>query len=175
MSPRLLQTLVPLLIVAMVVAWRARKLSRKQPLKLDRLWIRPVILLLACALALAAPQPGAPPRHFIMTDWAFLALAALTGCVGGWYMGRTMAIDVHPEDGTLMAQASPVGLIVLVGLMLARTALRAGARMEAQAWHLDVALIFDTLIVFTAALFCMRAVEMYLRARRVMEQARALP
>ena len=175
MSPQTLQFLIPLLLLVVVMGLRARKLSKKQPLKLGRLWIRPIFLLAACILVLALPQPGVPVRHFAIADWAVLALAGVVGGIGGWYLGRTMAIEVHPEDGTLMAQASPVGLIVLVGLMLARTALRAGARMEAQAWHLDVALIFDTLIVFTAALFCMRAVEMYLRARRVMEQARALP
>src|SRR6185312_8396334 len=167
MSPQILQFLLPLLLIAVIVALRARKLSKKQPLKLGRLWVRPVFLLAACILVLALPQPGVPVRHFAIADWAVLALAAVVGGIGGWYLGRTMAIEVHPEDGTLMAQASPVGLFVIVGLMLARTGLRAGAKLEAQAWHLDVVLIFDALIVFTALLFAVRSLEMYLRARKL--------
>ena len=171
MSPQILQFLLPLLLIAVIVALRARKLSKKQPLKLGGLWIRPVFLLAACILVLAIPQPGVPVRHFALLDWAVLALSAVIGGVGGWYLGRTTAIEVHPEDGTLMAQASPVGLFVIVGLMLARTALRAGAKLEAQAWHLDVVLIFDALIVFTALLFAVRSLEMYLRARKLVAAA----
>jgi len=57
-------------------------------------------------------------------------------------------------------------------LILFRMGLRTGLRMEANAWHLDVLLISDALIVFTAFLFTLRAVEMYLRARRVMDEAK---
>jgi hypothetical protein len=168
MSPQLLQYGLPLLLIAVVVALRARKLSKKQPLKLAGLWIRPLFLLAACILVLAIPQPGMPARYFAVLDWAVLALAAVIGGIGGWYLGRTTAIEVHPENGTLMAQASPVGLFVILGLMLVRTGLRAGVRLEAEAWHLDVVLIFDGLIVFTALLFAVRSLEMYLRAKKVM-------
>jgi hypothetical protein len=44
-------------------------------------------------------------------------------------------------------------------------------RLEGEAWHLDVLLISDALIVFTAALFVLRSLEMYLRARAVMQAA----
>ena len=109
MSSQILQFLLPLLLIVVIVALRARKLSKKQPLKLGGLWIRPIFLLAACILVLALPQPGVPVRHFATLDWAVLALAGVVGGIGGWYLGRTMAIEVHPEDGTLMAQASPVG------------------------------------------------------------------
>ena len=44
-------------------------------------------------------------------------------------------------------------------------------RGEVSAWHLDVVLLFDALIVFTAGLFIIRSLEMYLRAKRVMAAA----
>lgn len=175
MSPQTLQLLIPLVVIIPIILLRARKLSRKQPLKLGRLLIRSAILLAVCALYFLMPQPGVPPHRFVPMDAVVLGAAILLGGVGGWTMGRTMTIDVHPEDGTLMVQASPIGLLVILGLVAARLAVRAGVRMEAETWHLDVALIFDALIVFTAALFVVRSLEMYLRAKRVMERAKTLP
>lgn len=145
-----------------------RKLSRPQPLKLGLLWVRPVLLLVACAAVLLLPQPGVAPRILAAADWALLAAAALVGMAGGWQLGRTMAIEVHPEKGTLMVRNSPMGLLVLVALVVLRVGLRTGVKMEATAWHLDAALIVDALIVFTAALFTVRSLEMFLRARRIM-------
>ena len=170
-SPQTLQLLIPLLIIIPIFALRARRLSRPQPLKLAVLWLRPAILLAVCAAVLALPQPGVAPRVFLPLDWAVLAAVAAFGAVGGWYLGKTMTIDVHPENGTLMVKSSPIGLLVIAGLLLARTALRSGARLEAAAWHLDVTLIFDALIVFSAALFTVRSLEMYLRAKKVMAQS----
>jgi hypothetical protein len=172
MSPQMLQILIPLLVILPIIALRARRMSRKQPLKLGRLWIRPVILLAVCLLVIFLPQPGLPVHRFTSLDALWFGLAIGLGVVGGWYLGRTMTIEVHPEDGTLMVQASPVGLLVILGLVAARFGVRAGVQMEARAWHLDVSLIFDLLIVFTAALFSMRSAEMYLRAKKVMEQAK---
>jgi hypothetical protein len=167
-SPQTLQLLIPLIIIIPVFLLRARRLSRPQPLKLWLLWLRPAILLVVCAVVLLLPQPGVAPRVFLPTDWAVLALAAALGAVGGWYVGKTMAIEVHPENGALMVKGGPLGLLVIAGLLVARTLLRSGARMEASAWHLDVTLIFDALIVFTAGLYAVRSLEMYLRAKRVM-------
>jgi hypothetical protein len=171
MNPQLLQFLIPMAIIVPVVLLRARRLGRKQPLKLGMLWLRPAILVIACAVALALPQPGMAPRHFLPIDWGLLVLAGMAGAAGGWQLGRTMAIEVHPENGTLMVQSSPLGLLVLVALVLLRMGLRTGVRLEADAWHLDATLIIDMLIVFTAALFVTRSLEMYLRARRVMRSA----
>ena len=169
MSPQTLQILIPLLIIIPIFALRMRRMGKQQPLKLGRLWMRPAVLLLACAAVLLLPvRPGAPPHHFADLDWAILALGGVLGAIGGWQLGHTMAIEVHPENGTLMVTTSPVGLIVLVGLVALRIGLRTGVQLEAAAWHLDATLIVDALIVFTAALFTVRSLEMYLRAKRVM-------
>jgi hypothetical protein len=173
MDRQTLQILIPLLIVVPVLYWRNRKMSRAQPLKLNRLWIRPALILAACVLALAAPHHGAQAaRQLSITDWAVLALTGIFGAVGGWYYGRAMGIETHPENGTLMVKGGNAATLVLGVLILLRMGLNTGARLEAQAWHLDVLLISDASIVFSAALFTMRSVEMYLRAKKVMGQRR---
>ena len=165
---QLIQTFLPILILLLVLYFRTRRMSRAQPLKLNRLWIRPAVILAVVALALLAPQPHQAVRHFAGMDWAWLAVAAGIGAVGGWYLGRTMAIEVHPEDGTLMVTGGQAALLVLGVLILLRLGLRTGLAVEGQTLHLDVLLISDASIVFTAALFTVRAIEMYIRAQRVM-------
>jgi len=167
-SPHALRFLLPVLILVPVLYFRGRRMTQARPLKVDRLWIRPAFILAICALVLLVPQPHTHPgRHLDAFGWALMALVAVPGAIGGWHWGRTMAIEVHPENGTLMVKGSQAAMLVLVVLILVREALRAGAA-EADAWHLDALLISDASIVFTAALFTARSVEMYLRAKRVM-------
>lgn len=164
-----LQLFLPILILLPVLYLRLRGMTRAQPLKLGRLWIQPAIIIAVTALALLAPPPGQHVvRHLVLQDWTWLALAAAIGAVGGWYWGRTMGIEVHPEDGTLMVKGGQAAILVLVMLILLRLGLRAGLAVEARAWHLDALLLSDASIVFTAALFTVRSLEMYIRARRVM-------
>ena len=168
-----LQLFLPLLIILPVLYLRMRKMTKAQPLKLGRLWIRPAIIMTAAVLVVLLPQQGQHAvRHFLAQDWAWLALAAGLGGVAGWQWGRTMAIEVHPEDGTLMVKGGAAAILVMGVLILFRMALRTGLAVEGKAMHLDVLLISDALIVFTALLFTLRAVEMYLRAHKVMGTAK---
>lgn len=168
---RLFLPFLPLLIVLPILYLRMRKLSRPQPLKLTRLWIRPAVLVVVAAMVLSVAVPGVS-RHFSPSDWIVLVLAGAVGAVAGWYMGRTMNIEVHPEDGTLMVQGGQAAMLVMLALILGRSGINTGMRLEGEAMHLDVLLITDALIVFTAALFVMRSAEMFLRARRVMNAAK---
>jgi hypothetical protein len=162
-----LQLFLPILILLPVLYFRLRKMSRPQPLKLKLLWIRPAVILIAAGLILWAPGPNAA-HHLMPQDWMILAFLGAVGAVGGWYWGRTMKIEVHPQDGTLMVKGGQAAVLVLVVLILFRTGLRTGLAVEGQAWHLDVLLLSDASIIFTALLFTVRSIEMYIRARRVM-------
>jgi len=163
-----LQLFLPILILLPVLYLRMRRMSRSQPLKLGRMWIRPAIFLGLAALALLAPGPHGQPRHWAPDAWIWLTMAGVAGSIAGWYWGRTMAIEVHPEDGTLMVKGGQAAMLVLVVLVLFRLGLRTGLQVEAPAWHLDMLLISDASIIFTALLFSARSVEMFIRARRVM-------
>jgi hypothetical protein len=167
---------LPLLIVLPILYFRMRRMGKPQPLKLKRLWIRPVLLLVAACLVLFLPQPGqgaAPPLSPL--EWVGLALTALLGAGAGWQWGRTMHIEMHPEDGALMVKGGQAAMLLLVLLLVVRMALRTGLEMEAAAWHLNLVMITDAFILFSVALFSMRSLEMFLRARRVMAAHDAKP
>jgi len=166
-----LQLFLPILIILPVLYFRMRRMSRAQPLKLGKMWIRPAIFLAIAALALFAPGSHGQPHHWAPDAWTWLTLAGALGGIAGWYWGRTMAIDVHPEDGTLMVKGGQAAMLVLVVLILFRLGLRTGLQAEAQVLHLDMLLISDASIIFTALLFTVRSVEMFIRARRVMAAA----
>ena len=166
---QLLQFLIPILIVVPLLYFRMRKMAKPQPLKLNRLWIRPALLLTVTLLVLLAPQsPHQPPHVLMPLDWVWLVLAGALGAAAGWQWGRTMAIEVHPENGTLMVRGSQAAILVLGVLILLRMGLRMGLTAEARAGHFSMFLVSDLSIIFAAMLFTLRSVEMYLRARRVM-------
>ena len=158
-----LSYVIPILVILPLVYLRLRRMMRPQPLKLNRLWIRPVIILV---LGLGALGASLPP----VSDTPWFAFAALIGAALGWQWGRLMVIHVDPATGTLMTRGSQAALIVMVLLLAVRIGLRTGLRMEAAAWHLDAVLITDGFIVFAAFLFGVRGLEMYLRARRVLAE-----
>ena len=170
-QPNLLAYVIPVLVILPILYFRLRRMMKPQPLKLNRLWIRPaIILLVGFGVVGAAPPPA--------RDWFWFALAALLGAILGWQWGKQMAIHVDPENGTLMTRGSQAALIMMGLLIVVRIGLRAGMRMESAALHLDATMITDLFIVFAATLFGLRGLEMFLRARQVLAQApqsRALP
>lgn len=162
-QPNALNYVIPILVLLPLIYLRLRRMMRPQPLKLNRLWIRPVIIL---ALGLSALGAALPP----VADLPWFGVAALSGGALGWQWGRLMAIHVDPKDGTLMTRGSQAALIVMILLLALRVGLRAGLRLEAAAWHLDAVLITDGTIIFMAFLFGVRGLEMYLRARRILAE-----
>jgi hypothetical protein len=158
-----LSYVIPILVILPLLYLRLRRMMKPQPLKLNRLWIRPIIIL---ALGVSALGAALPP----VADLPWFVLAALIGGALGWQWGRLMVIHVDPANGTLMTRGSQAALIVMMLLLALRIGLRAGLNLEAAAWHLDAVLITDGFIVFTAFLFGIRGLEMYLRARRVLAE-----
>ena len=119
------EKLIPLLVFPAVLALILLRNRRRRPLKLKFIWVTPAVVLPLIALGLwgSAQAPGAVHAPFGPAGWAILVLGGLLGGLAGWYRGKTVVIEKEP-DGSLMAQASPLGLILLVALFAGRTALR---------------------------------------------------
>jgi hypothetical protein len=143
--------------------FRWRRMSVARPLKIERMWIRPAIILALCAFILSRVPPGP-------ADLPWLGMALVLGGLVGWQRGRFVKIVVHPETHEINQQASPAAMIFLLAIVGLRMVLRQEA---ATAWHVGVNLITDLSIVFAAGLFTVQQAEMWLRARKLLAQARS--
>ena len=153
------------LVIAVVFALRWRRMSRVRPLKLEQLWVFPAIYA-AIAVIMYVQQP---PQGWA---WLFCVLALGAGAALGWQRGKLMRITVDPETHTLNQVASPAAMLFILVLI----AVRSGARMVLtgdNALHLNALAVTDMLIALALGLFTAQRIEMYLRARALLEEARA--
>jgi hypothetical protein len=153
-------------VILAVVLWRRN--SRPRLLRIERLWIRPVLFALIVSATLAAtPFPLDP------ASLAVFALALVIGAGLGWQRARFMHIDVHPETHDITSRVSPVGMIFILAVLALRLLLRDAALESRSALGIPAAAITDGLIMLLGAMIVTQSLEVWLRARRLLEAARA--
>lgn len=157
---------VALAVVAIVVVLRLQRLGRTRRLKLEWLWIVPALYAVA-AVGMFASFPPTP------IGWALSALALAIGGALGWQRGRLMHIEVDPQTHALNQKASPGAVLFIVALIAVRMAAHAMAEAERAYMHLNAMALTDILIAFALGIFAVQRLEMFLRARRLLQAARA--
>jgi hypothetical protein len=156
--------IITLLIAVVVLAMRNRRPRR---LRLEAMWVRPVIFLALIILTFGAA--GTPTDALSL---AFLVLAFLLGIAAGWMRGSLMKIDVHPETYDITSRASPAGMLFILAVLGVRIFIRSSATPATVA-GVSAAVIADALILFAAAMMITQSVEMFFRARRLLGEAKA--
>jgi hypothetical protein len=156
------QYLIPVVVV-LVLLLRLRGLSRVSRLRLETLWIVPVVLVAALALTLAE----APPRH--AATWIALAFAVGIGAGLGWRRASLTRLSVDPATHRLNQQSSPAALLFVVLLIVARQ----GLRWEAARLGFDLAGMTLVLLGLGIGLVAAGRAELFLRARALLAAARA--
>ena len=149
-------------IVVVIMALRMRGMSTMRPLKLETLWIVPAMYAVVAALMFFSLPP---------VGWVAIASIAglAAGAAVGWQRGKMMQIHVDPETHALNQKASPAAMFFLIALIV----IRAGARnLIGAESHVSPAMLTDPLIAFALGMFTLQRVEMYLRAKRLLEEAR---
>ncbi|MEG3178593.1 DUF1453 domain-containing protein [Sphingomonas sp. RB3P16] len=149
-------------VTVIVFAIRGRSLMRVRPLKVEQLWIVPAIYAAVVAYLFVKTPPT-------LAGWGVAALALVVGGAIGWQRGKTMRIHLDPATGTLMQKGSIWALAIIVVLV----ALKMVAQAEGQALHFNVAVLIDGLAALTLGIFAAQRLEMYLRAKRLLEGAPA--
>jgi hypothetical protein len=161
--------LSPYVWVLVVLAVGLRLLWRAKPkrLRIERMWITPSLILAGVAVSFAVqPIPRLP---LFLAETAGLAV----GSGVGWWRGATTRITIDPETHELTSQASVLGMALIVGVVGLRFALRDLAWTNAAAWRITPIEIADVSLLFAAGLVCIHRLEMWLRARRLLANARS--
>ena len=149
-------------IIVVVLGFRMRGMSKMRPLKLGALWIVPALYLVVAALMFVQ----LPPTGSVAIA---SAVGLVIGAGVGWQRGKMMHIQVDPETHALNQKASPAAMFFLIALIV----LRSGARsLLGQDSHVTPAMLTDPLIAFALGMFTLTRLEMYLRAKRLLEEAR---
>ena len=142
---------------------RARRMSQMRPLKLERLWIVPAIylVLVAANFVVKPPTPAA---------WRGV------GCGVAGRRGARLA--AWPADAdqcrsrtrtTLSQKGSPLAILFLLAIIGVKIG---GAGRGTRRSGFDVALVTDAALAFALGMFTMTRIEMYLRAKRLLDEQR---
>lgn len=147
--------IVPLLAVALIV----RRSMQTRKISTSRMWIRPVVLVLMLAGALAyAPMPG------VIAIAAFLA-AAVAGVAAGAYMASHQHLSIDEKTGHVSSRSSTIGTLLVLGLF----AIRFGAKLVfpelAHPGHSAMTQGANGLLVFTVAVLIAQTVSIWRRTR----------
>jgi len=154
---------VTIAIIVLVLAFRMRGMSRMRPLRLGSLWIVPALYLVVAAVMFWQLPP---------TGWVAIASAVglAIGAAVGWQRGKMMHIHVDPETHALNQKASPAAMMFLIALIVVRSGARSFLGQESD---VSPAMLTDPLIAFALGMFTLTRVEMYLRAKRLLGEARS--
>lgn len=149
-------------IILMLFGLRMRRMGKMRPLKLETLWIVPAIYVVITVLMFIQLPPAGP-----------VAIATAGGLIGGaavgWKRGTMMRIHVDPQTHALNQKASPAAMMFLIALV----AIRSLGRGVLGAEGVSPAMLTDPLITFALGMLSLTRVEMYLRGRRLLEEARS--
>ncbi len=158
-----LTTILPFVVLALVVAWRLRSMNKERPLSLGTLWVVPAIYLALMASLIVALPPHA-------AGWAVMAAGIAAGAVLGWHRGKLIRIERNAETGALSQRASPLAMVLLLILIALKFGMREMFGDSAAAHPSSTAmLVTDGFIGFALGLLSATRLELYLRARRILE------
>jgi hypothetical protein len=99
-------------VILLVMAFRFRSTNRVRPLRLERLWIVPVLYGVFTVVMFEQYPP--PPL-----GWALSVTALAVGAVLGWHRGKMMRIGIDPDTHALNQTQAHVGAMMVTGALIA--------------------------------------------------------
>lgn len=166
MSATTAQYAIPGMVILVVLFFRLRSVGKARRLRLERLWILPAFY----AAIVGFVFWSVPPHGAI---WLWCALALGIGGGLGWWRGKLMRVAVDPETHELSQTVSPAALIFIVALIVVRIGSRAMAVQMAGPGPSGLMAATDILMAFALGFITFQRVEIFIRARRMLAEARA--
>lgn len=157
--------LIPMVIAVGIILLRN---SRPRKLRIERLWIYPVVLFVALVGTLAAAPPPVTPVSI-----GLLVIGLLAGGAIGWWRGKLTNIIIDPETHEMTASASAIGIALILVVFLVRFGMRDLLAQNAAQLHLPVVAAIDAVVVLGIGMMSVQRLEMWLRASRMLAEAQA--
>jgi len=166
MNGNSIYVIAAILVLFALRMWRTG--SKERRVRIETMWIAPVII--AALIGYAVVKTSGE----VTTSLVIVSIVALAIGLGvGWYRGRFTRLTVDPDTHTLKGQASPLGLIFLAVLIVARFSLRDFLSSHAEAWKISPTEIVDGSLMFVLGMIVGRRLEIYLRCLQLLARARA--
>ncbi|MGD0143421.1 MAG: hypothetical protein ABSC92_09700 [Rhizomicrobium sp.] len=163
-----MKSILPLIVPVLIVALILRRSMTSRTVRVQTMWIRPAILLILACVTLATTRLPGP-----IALAAFVA-AGLVGAGVGYLRARHLELSVDPETGVVSSKATPIGTILIVGLVAVRIGLRfAFPEMGANpGGHVaaDAVAWTDGALIFSAAMLVTQAIEIWLRTQPLLAE-----
>ena len=153
--------LITVCIVLLVLGLRIARSRHPRPLRINRLWIAPMGAGAGIGLGLWF-QPHAA---FTLTNYATFAAAIAAGVGVGVVRARSFRLTRDPETGQLMMQQHILAVLLIIGLVAGRSAVRNWAMQSGNA--AAAGSIVDGLMLFALALIVTQQAVTWRRAREV--------
>lgn len=155
--------LAPVLILGVILLRNARA----RTIRVERLWIGPVIISLMAVMTIYA----APPRTATAIELDVVAL--MLGAALGWWRGRASRFTVDPQTHVVTSKVSPAGLLLILGIVALRYGLRALLGDRTGALHITAVDLADAFLLLAVGVVAANRLEWFLRARRMIAEAKA--
>jgi uncharacterized membrane protein SirB2 len=162
-------TLIPIVIAMGLVILRN---SRARRLRIEAMWIAPVVIVALIGLALFAETARGGPILTPLNIGLDVA-GVVIGAVLGWWRARFTNITIDPASHELTSKASPIGMVVIMGILVLRTMIRTYAAQSNGPLGQWGPPLTDALLVMSVGLVCAQRLEIFLRASRLLAEARA--
>lgn len=161
------QQLIPLIAIAVVIPLILLRNRKPRTLRPEFMWVAPLLIVGLIGFGIwgmSMSKGGHAPVEPL--SLLILAVGLALGCAFGWQRGKMTTIYKEP-DGTLKAQASPIGLIIVIAILIARRALEPWLEAHAAEWHVNPLAILEAFMLFAAGMVVVQRLEMWLRARNI--------
>ncbi|MDB5687649.1 MAG: hypothetical protein JWR77_2238 [Rhizorhabdus sp.] len=152
-------------IIAVIMALRLRNMRKARKLRIETLWIIPALYLAATGFLFWRMPPAG-------LDWLWNAIALMLGAALGWQRGRMINITVDPDTHVLNHQSSPAAFVFILVLVVVRLTLKSAMESGDAYWHPSANLVTEIFIASAAGLLTFYRIEMFIRARRLLREAR---
>lgn len=161
------QQLIPLIAIAVVIPLVLLRNRKPRTLRPEYMWVAPLMVVAAISFGIwGMSMSGRGHAPVEPLSLLILAVGLALGCAFGWQRGKMVTIFKEP-DGTLKAQASLIGIIILIAVLIARSSLKDYLGAHAADWHVNPNAILEAFMLFAAGTVVTQRIEMWIRARNI--------